>query len=235
MPYHVTQRGVDGRETFSCADDRHAYLGLLRLNLRDAGVRLLGWCLMTNHVHLIAVPARTDSLSILLRRVHGRYAQYYNARAERTGHLWQNRFFACALGPSHLWTALAYVERNPLRAGLVRRSEEYAWSSAPAHVAGGDGTGLLDMDWWRSARHTNWREILNAKVDPTADEPPEDNSAATLRACTYAGRPFGNETFVSEMSKRFNRQWGRRPSQIRAGTSDQKPSQFKLFDLVSFE
>jgi REP element-mobilizing transposase RayT len=89
---------------------------LLRLNLNDAGVRLLGWCLMTNHVHLIAVPERSDSLSILLRRAHGLYAQYYNARYEHAGHLLQNRFFACLLGTSHLWTALAYVERNPLRA-----------------------------------------------------------------------------------------------------------------------
>jgi len=98
-------------------------------------------------VHLIAVPERTDSLSILLRPVHGRYAQYYNAHSERTGHLWQNRLFACLLGPGHLWTALAYVERNPLRARLVRRSEEYIWSSAPAHVTGGDGARLLDMEW----------------------------------------------------------------------------------------
>src|SRR5712671_817565 len=149
MPYHITQRGVDGRETFSCVDDRHTYLGLLRLNLSDAGVRLLGWCLMTNHVHLIAVPERAGSLSVLMRRVHGRYAQYYNAHAERTGHLWQNRFFACVLSPGHLWTALAYVERNPVRAKIVRRPEEYPWSSAPAHVSGGDGTGLLDMEWWR--------------------------------------------------------------------------------------
>ncbi len=85
MPYHITQRGVDGRETFSRTTDRDTYIGLLRLNLSDAGVRLLGWCLMTNHVHLIAVPERADSLSVLMRRVHGRYAQYYNAHAERTG------------------------------------------------------------------------------------------------------------------------------------------------------
>src|SRR5437870_5774256 len=100
MPYHITQRGVDGRETFSSIDDRHTYLGLLRMNLLDTRVRLLGWCLMTNHVHLIVLPERADSLSVLMRRVHGRYAQYYNAHTERTGHLWQNRFFACLLGSS---------------------------------------------------------------------------------------------------------------------------------------
>jgi hypothetical protein len=103
---------------------------------------------MTNHVHLIALPAREDSLSIFFRRVHGRYAQYYNACAGRSGHLWQNRFFACVLAPDHLWTALAYVERNPVRAGMVGRARDYPWSSAAAHITGHDEHDLLDMEWW---------------------------------------------------------------------------------------
>src|SRR5262249_52727427 len=115
IPCHITQRGVDRREVFSTDQDRHTYLRLIQENLNDAAVRVLGYCLMSNHVHLVAVPAREDSLSILLRRVHGRYAEYYNARTGRSGHLWQNRFFACMLGPTHLWAALAYVERNPVR------------------------------------------------------------------------------------------------------------------------
>ena len=118
---HVTQRGVDRRETFSADADRETYLSLMRQNLEDAGVGLLAWCLMTNHIHLIALPERGDSLSVLLRRVHGRYAQYYNARHGRSGHLWQNRYFACSLGPGRLWAALAYVEMNPVRAKLVER------------------------------------------------------------------------------------------------------------------
>src|SRR5438477_7171911 len=119
---HITQRGVDRRETFSSAEDRFTYLGLLRQNLEDTEVRILAYCLMSNHMHLIAVPAREDSLSILIRRVHSRYAQYFNAHAGRTGHLWQNRFYGCMLATSHLWTAIAYVERNPIRARMVRRA-----------------------------------------------------------------------------------------------------------------
>ncbi|MBZ5584350.1 MAG: transposase [Acidobacteriia bacterium] len=76
VPCHITQRGVDRRQTFSSSTDRLTYLRLLRDNLPDAEVAVLGFCLMTNHVHLIAVPQRQDSLAILLRRVHGRYAQY---------------------------------------------------------------------------------------------------------------------------------------------------------------
>jgi putative transposase len=119
VPVHITQRGVNRCETFSSDRDRSTYLRLIAGNLSDARVHILGWCLMTNHIHLIALPECEDSLAILLRRAHGRYAQYYNAAMGRSGHLWQNRFFACALGDNHLWKALAYVDRNPLRAGMV--------------------------------------------------------------------------------------------------------------------
>jgi REP-associated tyrosine transposase len=157
--------------------------------------------------------------------VHGRYAQYYNARWGRTGHLWQNRFFACVLGPSHLWAALAYVERNPVRAGMVPRAAEYRWSSAAAHLTGNDETGLLDLAWWRREAPPHWSEILRAgEVEETT---------ATLRRCTYAGRPFGDESFVKEMGERFGRQWTRgRPKKTRkaiAASADEAADQFALF------
>jgi REP element-mobilizing transposase RayT len=154
---------VDRRETFSSDSDRLTYLQLLWQNLKEAEVRLLGWCLMPNHVHLIAEPEREDSLALLLRRVHGRYAQYYNARVGRSGHLWQNRFFACVLSESHLWTALAYVDLNPVRAGMVENAAVYPWSSAPAHLSGVDPRGLLDEGWWHSnGPGDGWVEELGA-------------------------------------------------------------------------
>ena len=219
---HITQRGVDRRETFADDGDRRTYLRLLQENLVESETRLLGWCLMTNHVHLIAIPEREDSLSVLLRRVHGRYAQYYNVRAGRTGHLWQNRFFACVLEASHLWTALAYVERNPVRAGMVPAAEDYLWSSAAAHLAGEDPGGLLDMEWWRREAPPQWREILNGRKANSDDD-------AELRACTYAGRPYGSKAFLSEMSITFGRQWDR-PQQTPAVPDDAPPeNQLSLF------
>ncbi len=221
-PCHITQRGVDRRETFSSDEDRLTYLRLLQENLADAQVSLLAWCLMTNHVHLVALPAREDSLSILFRRVHGRYAQYYNARWGRTGHLWQNRFFACALGPSHLWCALAYVERNPVRAGLAAAATEYRWSSAAAHLNGDDKDGLLDMQWWRRHGPADWSATLLAE---------EEHNAVSLRACTYAGRPFGSASFVAELGDRFGRKWtaGRpRLTPAPATAADDATSQLSL-------
>jgi putative transposase len=220
---HVTQRGVDRRETFSSDPDRGTYLRLVRENLKDAQVRLLGWCLMTNHVHLIAVPEREDSLAVLLRRVHGRYAQYYNTHLGRTGHLWQNRFFACLLEPDHLWRALIYVDQNPQRAGMVAAPAEYRWSSAAAHVTGVDERGVMDMDWWHEeGRKVDWSQVL-------CDDDEEADS--TLRRCTYAGRPFGSEAFVGNLSQQFGRHWTRgRPKKGQPLTGPAEPAdQLVLF------
>ncbi len=207
LPCHVTQRGVDRRETFANDQDRSVYLRLLRENSRDAAVRVLGWCLMPNHVHLIVVPQREDSLAILLRRLHGRYSQYFNARTGRTGHLWQNRYFACMLDDEHLWSALSYVDRNPVRAGMVRWAADYSWSSAAAHVTGRDAAGVVDMDWWRrEGRSADWARVIDAE---------ELQSIATLRRCTFAGQPCGDADFVAQMSERFGRHWQRgRPRKI---------------------
>ena len=201
VPCHITQRGVDRCKTFSCTQDRLTYLRLLRENLHDTDVSLLGFCLMTNHVHLVAIPAQPDSLAVLLRRLHGRYAQYFNTRSGRTGHLWQNRFFACVLGQDHLWSALAYVERNPLRARMVDQAAEYRWSSAGVHLGGPDEFGVVDLAWWQQAgRAAEWAQTLS-----------EDDveTGTALRRCTYAGRPFGDASFLERMSLRFNRSWVR--------------------------
>lgn len=80
---------------------------------------MLGWCWMSNHVHLVAVPRRENSLSRLVMRVHSAYAQDFNRRYRRSGPLWHSRFYSCALGPDHLYAALLYVDRNPVRAGMT--------------------------------------------------------------------------------------------------------------------
>ncbi len=222
----TAQRGVNRCITFCNDADRETYLRLLGGNLDDAGVRLCGFCLMTNHVHLVAVPGRNDSFSVLFRRLHGRYAQYYNARTGRTGHLWQNRYFACPLGEDHLWTAMVYVERNPVRAGIVERAADYRWSSAVAHLTGQDATGMLDMEWWRRERPVDWEQLVNA-ASPESDR--------VFRRCTYAGRPFGSQEFVNELSERFGRYWIRgRPKKKRTqGAAQQDAAQFNLFDTCS--
>ena len=157
---------------------------------------------MPNHVHLVVVPERADSLAILFRRVHGAYAQAVNAGLGRTGHLWQNRFYSCPLSERHLWIALRYVEANPVRAGLAPRPEQYRWSSAAAHLSERNLSGVLDLSFWeRSGGIDTWRQ-MHASADG-------DGQLPLLRRCTYAGRPFGEEEFVARLEDRFQRKWRR--------------------------
>ena len=99
---------------FFAPSDYKTYLSLVREQVEESGTRVLAYCLMTNHVHLVVVPERPDSLAVMFRRVHGRYAQYLNARRQRTGHLWQQRYFSCPLLESRHWIAIRYVEQEPV-------------------------------------------------------------------------------------------------------------------------
>ena len=96
------------------------------------------YCLMPNHVHLIAVPATEEALRLALGEAHRRYTRRVNFREGWRGHLWQGRFASFPLDNAHLYLAARYVELNPVRAGLVKRPEAYRWSSAGAHLRGRD-------------------------------------------------------------------------------------------------
>ena len=203
LPYHVTQRGSNRQRVFYSPTDYKMYLSLIREQLADTGCRVLAYCLMTNHVHLVVVPERADSLPVLFRRAHGRYAQYLNTRRHRSGHLWQQRYFSCPLAESHYWMALRYVEQNPCRAWMVKSAEEYRWSSAAAHLGQGkDRSGVLDMEFWeRGGGAGTWREMHDEGASP--------DQLVLLRQCTYAGRPFGGEEFVKRLEQHFQRSWRR--------------------------
>jgi len=132
-PHHVTQRGNRRADVFETEDDRHAYLRFLKKYGQRHGLDIWAYCLMTNHIHLVAVPEREESLARALRDAHTVYAMRVNTRTQQSGHVWQGRFYSCVLDEWHLWAAVRYVERNPVRAGMVDRAEDHPWSSARAH------------------------------------------------------------------------------------------------------
>jgi putative transposase len=140
--HHVTQRGNNAQDVFFVDDDREVYLELLKQQSDKYGLEVVGYCLMTNHVHVLAKPLKEDSLANAIGRTHFVYTRYINRLHGRRGHLWQNRFYSCALDEGHFWLALRYVERNPVRAKIVRQAWEYPWSSAAVHTGGSDSTGL---------------------------------------------------------------------------------------------
>jgi len=227
VAYHVTQRGVGGVDVFYSQSDRRVYEDLAAEQLPQARVSVLAYCWMTNHVHWIVVPEEADSLAVLFRRLHGHYAQFFNARRRRRGHLWQNRFFSCAVEGSQLWTALRYVERNPVRAGMVKSPQEYAWSTAPRHLSGPGKAGKVALDWgvWeQTGGSPGWSELIGA--GETIDE------VDRLRRCTYSGRPLGGEAFVLRMEERFGRHW-REPGRPRKPPTSETGTERTALVLLS--
>jgi putative transposase len=102
--------------------DYQRYLNLLKEYSTPRGLEVVAYCLMPNHVHLVAIPNRADSLATVLKPVHLRLAQYVNWTHGMIGRRWQGRFFSCPLDDRHTATAVRYVELNPVRAGLVREA-----------------------------------------------------------------------------------------------------------------
>ncbi len=159
--HHITQPGNYRQKVFFRDEDRRFYLDLLSEFLPHYGVALEGYCLMDNHIHLIAIPHDQKGLSRAMQRIHSDYARGLHLRLRRMGHLWQARFHSVPLDDKHSWHALLYVERNPVRAGLVANCGEWRWSSAQAHL-GIVESELLDLVRWRSRFDpTRWERYLS--------------------------------------------------------------------------
>ncbi len=199
FPHHVTQRGNRQADVFTVDEDREAYLRFLKKYSERHGLNVWAYCLMTNHIHLVVVPEREKSLGLVLRDVHTVYAMRFNTRANLSGHVWQGRFHSCPMDGSHLWAAVRYVERNPVRAGLVQRAEEYQWSSAAAHC------GLLHdivlaNDFPPAGVIDDWKEWLSGRED--------DVSVNDIRRLTHTGRPCGSPEFITQLENLLKRTLG---------------------------
>src|SRR3989338_2524672 len=117
-PYHITQRGNRRQPVFFREEDYRLYLRLLQEQSRRWGLQIWAYCLMTNHVHLIAVPATPESLRRGIGDTHRRYTRAVNFREGWRGYLWQGRFASCLLDEPYVHAAVRYVERNPAAARL---------------------------------------------------------------------------------------------------------------------
>ena len=222
VPHHVTQRG-NARQVILASDaDRLTYLALLREYAALYGLSMLGYCLMSNHVHLIAVPHSETALSHSLKQAHGRYAAYWNGQRSSTGHVWQGRFYSCPLDEKHLWEALRYVELNPVRAHMVETPEQWPWSSAAAHCRLTTPDAILKMERW-SQRWTvaEWRSFLAEAESAAALE--------VLRQFTHTGRPLGTPEFVTELEAATLRPLAAR----RRGRPNRAETDLRQLNLIS--
>lgn len=161
VPHHVTQRGVLRVNIFEENRDYEIYKDLLRKEQQRYGLRILAYCLMTNHVHLIAVPDDIASLSLTIKNVHSNYARYFNSKKGRNGHLMQERFYSYPMPNEHVVNAIRYVERNPVSsAGIVHRCENYLASSTRGN-AGLVTDDIVDCNFDLHLVTVNWLESFN--------------------------------------------------------------------------
>lgn len=198
FPHHITQRGNNRQDVFFVDDDRKVYLELLQEQSEKNGLSVMGYCLMTNHVHLIAIPRSEEALAKAIGRTHFIYTQYINRFHGRSGHLWQGRFYSCALDDQHFWLAMRYIEQNPVRAKICRRPWRYGWSSASAHVDENYQSELLNLsDWYEMISAGEWRNSLQQEL--------KESETQKLRSSTHTGRPLGSDSFLSKVERILGR------------------------------
>jgi putative transposase len=171
VPIHITQRGVDRCATFISDDDFALYLWVLRDACVRARCAIHAYALMTNHVHLLLTPADSDAPACLMRALGLRYVRYFNDRYRRTGTLWEGRFRSTIVDTSRYFLACSrYIERNPVRAGIVDDPGAYAWSSYRRN-AYGENDGIVTPHSLYTAlgtdaatRRAAYRELFAANI-----------------------------------------------------------------------
>ena len=196
IPYHVTQRGNRRAKTFFEDGDYGLYRDLLSQSAERAGVEIWCYCLMPNHVHIIAVPSDEDGLRRAFADTHRRYTGFINARMRATGHLWQGRFGAVAMDEAHLANAVRYVSLNPVRARLVTRAQDWMWSSVAAHLSGEDD-GLVSVAPVLD-RYGKFADFLG-------EDAGDDTAWRRLRMSETSGRPLGEDAWLQEIEQKTGR------------------------------
>ena len=198
-PHHITQRGNRRHTTFFRESDYRAYLDLLVEWCAKREVRIWAYCLMPNHVHLIVVPPTAESLCRAIGEAHRRYTRRVNSRENWRGHLWQGRFASFPMDAAHLLAAARYVERNPVKAKLVKSAAAWPWSSAASHVSG-KPDGIVETDWLTeriAGWVCTWAKYLRSRE--------EREFAAMMRRHENTGRPLGEKSFVKKLEALLGR------------------------------
>jgi len=196
VPHHITQRGNRRQPTFFRPEDYPNYLDLMAAACIEHGLEVWAWCLMPNHVHLVVVPHAPEGLALGIGRAHWRYTRAINFRENWRGYLWQGRFSSCPMDGPHTLAAARYIERNPVRAGLVAQAWDWPWSSAAAHVAGRCDR-LVKAGGPFGAEVADWRAFLVAEDD--------EDMLRRLRRHGRTGRPLGSPSFVTDLEQCLSR------------------------------
>lgn len=203
-PHHIIQRGNNRQAIFASAADYQFLLDLLEENAKKFGVAIHAYVLMGNHFHLLATPETTDALPQMMQAVGRRYVRYFNDSQKRSGTLWEGRYKSTLIQTErYLLACMAYIDLNPVRAGLAAQARDYPWSSH-AHYIGLRTDRLITPHalYWELgntpfAREAAYAELVRAGVSS------EQQQALTQSA--LRGWALGEADFVAELQKKTAR------------------------------
>ncbi len=161
--YHVIVRGIGQQDIFHERADFQKYLDTMKKLSLETGVSVLGYCLMTNHVHLL-LKEDDEDISAFMKRLNVSYAYWYNRKHERTGHVFQDRFKSeCVEDDAYLLTVIRYIHQNPIKASIVNKPEEYEWSSCAAYYKKDQNNAAFpDTRLILGMMHREWQKAIEA-------------------------------------------------------------------------
>ncbi len=192
--HHVTQRGNYRQNIFNDDEDRVCYLTLINRYAQEYHNEIYAFCLMNNHVHFIIKPKEQYSLAGIFCRAHQQYSLYLHKKKDIQGHLWQERFYSCLLQGSHIHKAIKYVERNPVRAGIVIQPWNYHWSSAKAHL--GTQYNIINLsDIKKHVNVSNWKDFLSDNED--------EHDIKAIQEATRKGSVFGTPDYIKNLEEKY--------------------------------
>jgi putative transposase len=195
--YHTLNRANAGLTIFSSEEDYAAFERVLSEALPRHDMRLLAYCLMPNHFHLLLWPREDGDLSRFMRWLTLTHTQRWHAhrRTAGTGHLYQGRFKSFPVqSDDHFLTVCRYVERNALRAGLVERAEDWRWGSLRS-LRSKDAVERPPLTPWPIDRPRDWKSRVNRPFGPREEE--------AVRRSIQRGQPFGAAPWQAEMAARL--------------------------------
>ncbi|HET6248683.1 MAG TPA: transposase [Tepidisphaeraceae bacterium] len=195
--YHVLNRSVAGRPIFDEGPDFNAFVRVLNEAVEKFSIRLLGWCVMSNHWHLILWPREDGELSAFMRWLTTTHVRRWHQYRKSSGHgpIYQGRFKSFPVETNeYLLTLMRYVERNPLRAGMVQRAEHWLYSSLCQRI--GTSTNFPPLTPSPVPIRSDWLEWLN--------EPQTDKEIAELRESIKRGRPYGTPQWQAKISEKLS-------------------------------
>ncbi len=203
-PHHVIQRGNNRQPIFASPADYQRLLDLLEENAKKFAVAIHAYVLMSNHMHLLATPQTAEGLPLMMQALGRSYVRYFNATQQRSGTLWEGRYKSTLIqSERYLLACMAYIDLNPVRAGIAARAQDYPWSSHGHHIGlRCDRLITSHALFWELgntpfAREAAYAEMVQAGINPVQQ--------AALTDATLRGWALGEADFVANLQKRTQR------------------------------